>query len=589
MVNRKRNPALNVRRKNRIKVEKTILQALILLVLGALLINALFHIQRYREPDKSEWTARQQGFIAISYFGVGRSGSAKLVAKRQLDEQLRALHDLGYVTISQQDIIDYYTKGKPLPDKALFLSFEDGRNDSALFAQPLLEKYNYKATFLSYADKMGNSERKFLQPKEMLRMTKTGFWELGTNGYRLSYINIFDKEGRFLGQKAEKELTDKSQIEYYNHYLMDFIRDENMIPLEDRDEMEARIKGDYDAMQDIYTETLGYVPSVYMIMHANALGEGMNRLVTEANNDNIGKLFRIHFNREGKALNSPDESILDLTRVQPAPYWSTNHLLMKIAKDTGEPVRFVQGNEREAEQWNLEAGAAEFKDNEIILTSSPGESGQLILKGSESTRDVTVKAEALGNVVGKQSIYLRYDRERDSFVRLILENNDIRLEQKKPGQTEELLFSRELDPVTWSPDDLAFDKASVYTKAQTAAGTASGEDEYPINIGGNRSIELAINGSTLKLTVDKQVLLAGMKIDESIAAGGVAFASEYNEHNKKDDIYDAVFKNVEILDTDDASGKESHLFSNRSAGFKGLIAKAREAVNNAVDWAIETF
>ena len=66
-----------------------------------------------------------------------------------------------------------------MPDKALYLSFEDGRNESALFAQPPLEKYNYKATFLSYADKMGNSERKFLQPKDMLKMTRTGYWELG--------------------------------------------------------------------------------------------------------------------------------------------------------------------------------------------------------------------------------------------------------------------------------------------------------------------------------------------------------------------------------------------------------------------------
>ncbi|MDU2238981.1 MAG: polysaccharide deacetylase family protein [Paenibacillus sp.] len=272
MAQKKRNTVLNVRRKNRRKRIRVFLQAAILLILGTLLYHAVFDVKTYEAPDKSAWN-QKRGFIALSYFGVGRNGTAKLVAKSQLDEQLKALHDQGYRTISQQDILDFYAKGAPLPDKALFLAFEDGRNDSGLFAEPLLEKYNFKATFLSYADKMGNSERKFVQPKDMLDMAKTGFWELGTNGYRLSYINIFDKDGRFIGMKDEKELTDKAKVAYYNHYLMDFIRDENMIPVENRAQMEARIDSDYKAMKDAYTNSLGYVPSIYMIMHANALGE----------------------------------------------------------------------------------------------------------------------------------------------------------------------------------------------------------------------------------------------------------------------------------------------------------------------------
>ncbi|WP_409344168.1 hypothetical protein [Paenibacillus sp. MBLB4367] len=40
-------------------------------------------------------------------------------------------------------------------------------------------------------------------------------------------------------------------------------------------------------MKEIYGDTLGFVPNVYMIMHANALHDGMNRLVSEANTANI--------------------------------------------------------------------------------------------------------------------------------------------------------------------------------------------------------------------------------------------------------------------------------------------------------------
>ncbi len=585
MAQKKRNTVLNVRRKNRRKRIRVLLQAAILLILGTLLYHVVIDVRTYEEPDKSAWN-QKQGFIALSYFGVGRNGTAKLVAKSQLDEQLKALHDQGYRTISQQDIQDFYAKGTPLPDKALFLAFEDGRNDSNLFAEPLLEKYNYKATFLSYADKMGNSERKFVQPKDMLDMAKTGFWELGTNGYRLSYINIFDKDGRFIGMKDEKELTDKANVAYYNHYLMDFIRDENMIPVENRAQMEARIDRDYQAMKDVYTKSLGYVPSVYMIMHANALGEGMNPLVTAANTANIERLFKLHFNREGSSLNTKDNGVLNLTRVQPEPYWSTNHLLMKIRKDTGESMKFILGDKEAAGAWEGLNGAAEFSGNKIVLTSPPGGVGKQVLK--EEVRDVKLAATTAGNVVGEQMIYLRYDRDNESYVRLTLENNTVTVEQKAAGRLPEILFKQELAPVSWQEEDLAFDKASVYTREQTAAG-ASKEMEIPVNIRDSRRIEAVLQGDELKLTVDGEVLLDGLGIDDSIGSGRIALAGQFSEQNEKDDIYDAVFENVEITSLEAKDGRSAMVFSNRLSGWKGLEKQVKLTFDGMVNWMIEHF
>ncbi|WP_223068550.1 polysaccharide deacetylase family protein [Paenibacillus caui] len=589
MGNRKRNPALNVRRKNRSKIIKTIAQFLILMVLAVILVDAIFDLDKYREPDRSSWH-QEQGFIALSYFGVGRTATSKLVSKSQLDAQLKTLYEQGYRTISQQDVIDFYTKGKALPEKALFLSFEDGRNDSALFARPILEKYNFKATFLSYANKMGNSEHKFMQPKDMRKMTKSGYWELGTNGYRLTYINIFDKDGHYLGVKDEKELTRKSNVEYYNHYLMDFIRDENMIPLENRAEMEARISGDYDAMRDVYTNKLGYVPGVYMIMHANALGEGMNKLVTDANTDNIRKLFSMNFNREGNVYNTKRSDLYDLTRVQPASYWSTNHLLMKIRKDTGQDLQFVRGNREAADRWDVQSGAAEFAENRIILTSPPSGPGTVYLKDMQDKRDVTVTAKAEGNVVGRQSIYARYDRAKESFIRLTLENNEIHVEQKKTGQAPEEIYSYALPPVEWEEKDLQFDKASVYSREQTLSG-ARDDEQYPVNIRSARQLELAIQGDKLRVTVDNDVLLDHQLIDGSIDSGGVALESRYHEQNKKDDIYDAVFADVKVVSQDQNQTDDGKrvLFNNKPSGFAGMIGSIQKAYNTAVDWAIETF
>lgn len=547
------NGVFDYKRKNKRKVIRTTVQMIILLVLGFILFHAVFDIKQYAEPDKAQWT-NQDGFIALSYFGVARNGTSDLISKKRLDQQLKALHDQGYVTISQQDVMDYYKLGKPLPPKALFLSFEDGRNDSSLFAQPLLEKYNYKATVLSYANKVGSNESKFLQPKDMLSMMKNGYWELGSNGYRLSYINIFDKEGKLIGVKEENEFKDRANTSYYTHYLMDFIRDENLVPAEHRAEMEARINADYKSMKEIYNKTLGFVPNVYMIMHANILYNGMNRLVENVNDQNIKAMFGMHFNREGLSLNKSSDSLYNLTRVQPASYWYTNHLLMKISKDTGQKVSFIAGDERRSAKWQLISGAAEFTDNRIALTSVPAGSGMLLLKDIHAA-DVKLTAELGGHAVGSQSIYVRYDQNTDSFVRVSIEDNSVIVEQKAPGGKVERLLASKLG-----------DKAAERAK----------------------QLEVSVSGDQLTVIVD-DVQLSLQQISTSIVGGNIALASKASLNNEKDDIYDAVFDNIKVTTVKGDGTEHESLYKNGYVGIEGLISRVKNAINASFDWAIDTF
>lgn len=547
------NGVFDYKRKNKRKVIRTTVQMIILLVLGFILFHAVFDIKQYAEPDKAQWT-NQDGFIALSYFGVARNGTSELISKKRLDQQLKALHDQGYVTISQQDVMDYYKLGKPLPPKALFLSFEDGRNDSSLFAQPLLEKYNYKATILSYANKVGSNESKFLQPKDMLSMMKNGFWELGSNGYRLSYINIFDKEGKLIGVKEENEFKDRANTSYYTHYLMDFIRDENLVPAEHRDEMEARINADYKSMKEIYNKTLGFVPNVYMIMHANIMYNGMNRLVENVNDQNIKAMFGMHFNRDGLSLNKSSDSLYNLTRVQPASYWYTNHLLMKISKDTGQKVSFIAGDDRRSAKWQLISGAAEFTDNRIALTSVPAGSGMLLLKDIHAA-DVKLTAELGGHAVGSQSIYVRYDQNTDSFVRVSIEDNSVIVEQKAPGGKVERLLASKLG-----------DKAAERAK----------------------QLEVSVSGDQLTVIVD-DVQLSLQQISSSIVGGNISLASKASLNNEKDDIYDAVFDNIKVTTVNEDGTEHESLYKNGYVGIEGLISRVKNAINASFDWAIDTF
>lgn len=60
-------------------------------------------------------------------------------------EQMEYLHKAGYTTINLDDYLAIRTGGKPLPDKPVLITFDDGYLSNYTMAYPALKKYNQKA------------------------------------------------------------------------------------------------------------------------------------------------------------------------------------------------------------------------------------------------------------------------------------------------------------------------------------------------------------------------------------------------------------------------------------------------------------
>ena len=601
---------------------------------GALLIGLLLAATRilttskgyipYDPKDPNVVSGRDQGFLAVSYFGVDRRSTDTLVSVRQLDAQLGALHSLGYVTVSQEDVENYYSRGTALPDKALFLLFEDGRRDTALFAEKILEKYNYKATILSYADKFGEGDPKFLSPKDLNKLLKTGYWELGTNGYRLSYINTFDRYDRFLGQLTSDEFVRIHSYlgRDYNHYLMDYIRDEDRLPTESTQEMESRITQDYRGMEEIYTQELGQVPGLYCLMHANSGRFGNTQSVSRVNGRNIQALFRMNFNRDGYSLNSRESSVYDLTRIQPQACWNTNHLLMRLWDDLPdsrkEEILFVSGQpdtaEAEEKNWELRKGAVEYEADSIMLTTLPKGEGLLRLR-DRSAENVTIEAELLGNQIGGQSLYLRANEDRSRCLCVSIQNNRLIVSETDNGNSTDLfiLDLHELVPekdrvsveedsrdalaaefttrgrfAKSAADSMVFYSAANDAKQTPAASVGEGAEEYipeiEINDSGRVRLTVRLEGNTLQVLVDGQEVTGVIPVSVS-GSGGIAIGSSwggwgYSQRNVADDVYDGVFHNLSITENGTC------LYDNRLTGPQKLWNTLQAAWIGTINWFI---
>jgi hypothetical protein len=556
-----KNKSFSPKRKDRVKIIRGTVQGIILFVILLVIIKALFTFSVY-EPYSSNSISKdgKGGFIAVSYFGVDRTGNDTLISTEALEKQIKALKDNGYVTITQQDILDYYNKGKALPEKSLFLLFEDGRRDTATFSQKVLEKYNYKATILTYADKFAKKDTKFLMPKDLLKLKDSSYWELGTNGYRLEYINVFDKDSNYLGNLNSVQFSKaSSKIDRkYNHYLMDYIRDEHGIPMETYEEMKQRINKDYESLSNIYKKDIGYLPSLYALMHSNTGQFGTNDKASEVNGKDIKKLFSMNFNREGDSLNLSNSSIYDLTRVQPQAYWSTNHLLMRIWDDTKRNTEFVVGDEEKASKFKEIKGQAEFVDDKIIVTSLPKETGLIKLLNSENYKDIKISTTLKGNVIGSQSIYLRSNEDLSSSICVQLINNVVNVIESSNGN-KKILYSLDLNHKNKQID---------------------------VKEPGNKKIDITLADEKLTLAIDGKNIVEDLKVSNK-NEGSVYLQCAWGEYgysqkNIADDVYDGIFEGFKVTNINNEV-----LYDSSLKGMEALTYNIKSSFNKIVNWFIE--
>lgn len=600
--------------KDRKKIIRSVIQVIILLILLIILIRALFNLKSYEAFDKEDKdivTGEDNGFIAISYFGVDRDGTPTLISTDRLEEHFKALNKNGFVTISTEDIKEYYKSGTSLPKNALFLMFEDGRRDTAIFALKIMEQYNYLGTILSYAEKFETKDSLFLSPDELLDMQKSTFWELGTNGYRLSYINVFDRYSNYIGELKSTEFNKirKYLGRDYNQYLMDFIRDEDDVPKETYDDMKLRISNDYKFMEEIYKTTTGKLPELYVLMHANTGRFANNDKVSSINEEWIKKLFTMNFNREGSSRNDRETNIYDLTRMQPGSYWYPNHLLMRIKADTNRNIVFEDGDVKKKALWEVFSGAPEFRKNVIALTSESKGNGLIQLKNSEGYEDIKLSVGLTGNKQGMQKIYLRADENLKNYVSVELKNNYLYV-----NENNNLVYELNLDDFDEKDfksinedrlDALGLEE-NLYERNKTPSldidnvveqiqqlndeDTDMSEDYIPtmqINEAGNRLLTITLIDDKMEIKIDDKSAVSDIQLTR-VEKGSVYLESGYvdlgySQRNIADDVYDGVFEDLVIWD-----GNEQILYDNSLNGFEEIIYSIKDTWSSIINWFIKT-
>jgi peptidoglycan/xylan/chitin deacetylase (PgdA/CDA1 family) len=123
------------------------------------------------------------------------------ISPEELEADFKWLQDNGYRSVTIDQLV-MYTEGKsaegsPLPEKPVFLTFDDGYYDNMYYADPLLKKYGFTAAIFVVGDFIDKSEREgcqnpnysYASRRTLEQMAQEGYWEIESHSYSLHLCN----------------------------------------------------------------------------------------------------------------------------------------------------------------------------------------------------------------------------------------------------------------------------------------------------------------------------------------------------------------------------------------------------------------
>ena len=129
--------------------------------------------------------------------------------------QMKALAENGYKTISPDQLYEHWTNNKPLPEKPIIITFDDGRKEQFTIGATIMEHYHFKGVFFIMTIAIG---KKNYMTKEDIKTLSLKGHTIGVHSWDHQKITQYKKEDWILQlDKPKKQLENiiEKPIDYF--------------------------------------------------------------------------------------------------------------------------------------------------------------------------------------------------------------------------------------------------------------------------------------------------------------------------------------------------------------------------------------
>jgi peptidoglycan/xylan/chitin deacetylase (PgdA/CDA1 family) len=177
--------------------------------------------------NNSKVKHNDKGIPVLMYHAIGyEKGNTARVPIENFKEQMKYLKDNGYVTLTLDEVYDFFVENKPVPEKSVALTFDDGYVDNYVEALPILKEFGFRATIFVITGAVDKS-KSYMNVEELKKMEASG---MDIQSHTVNHKNLkefsYEKQLETLNEsKKFLENTLNKKIKYFAYPYGEYSKD----------------------------------------------------------------------------------------------------------------------------------------------------------------------------------------------------------------------------------------------------------------------------------------------------------------------------------------------------------------------------
>lgn len=157
--------------------------------------------------ENIKFTSDNIGIPVIYYHSVNKNAENELmITPDNLEKQLNYINDNNYTTITINELYEHLKNKKPIPEKSILITFDDGYMNNYTEAFPILKKLNMKATIFCVGNSLDGSY--YLSEEAIKEMSSYGI-DIQSHTVNHLHLDTLDYAEQLSELKQSKKILER--------------------------------------------------------------------------------------------------------------------------------------------------------------------------------------------------------------------------------------------------------------------------------------------------------------------------------------------------------------------------------------------
>lgn len=371
-------------------------------------------------------------FVALAYQGI--SANPGELTPERFRAQFEALRAAGYHPITLRDITAFYRENRPLPRKAILMTFDHSRKSSYFDVRRVLQRAGWQAVMFLWTKPIMDEDPSALRWPYVRTMVRSGAWEAGAQSHH-GFETVLANN---TGEKRNYMTTPRW-----------FPRE---MRYETPDAFRQRLIDDHEYCRKIISDELGQPPTAYAFPYGDFGQYDERALFTRRLNMHlVSHFYDLGFIHGNTALNTRHTDPRRLNRLLVQSDWTADDLMQRLEHAWPKRKGYTSPKIMNTPlAWLPDWGEFKLTGRSAILQAQPDATGAKVwLNGSDLYNAFHLRLQARIKS-GQFGIFLRASPDGESYLYLVLTpEGEAWLRQKHTGMEP---FTLSAGRYTTTPD-----------------------------------------------------------------------------------------------------------------------------------------